>query len=110
MIIGPSRPAHAREHQGVDTVPLLSNSNGGHLPIVLRLKHFPRYLLDPEVSLVKKLAILLAVVYVISPADVIPDVIPVIGWLDDIGVMGLLVSWLMRELDRYPAARQAAVK
>ncbi|MFA6750382.1 MAG: DUF1232 domain-containing protein [Candidatus Riflebacteria bacterium] len=28
----------------------------------------------------------LAVLYVVSPVDLIPDVVPIIGWLDDITV------------------------
>jgi uncharacterized membrane protein YkvA (DUF1232 family) len=88
-------------------VAIISNGNGSHLPIVVRLKHLPGYLTDPSVSVLKKLALVLGVVYILSPVDAIPDVIPVVGWLDDIGVMGLLVSWLLRELDRYPIARQS---
>lgn len=69
---------------------------------MLRLKNLPRYLTDSRVSLVKKLALVAGVLYILSPADAIPDIIPIIGWLDDIGIMGLLVSWLMRELNNYP--------
>ncbi len=37
----------------------------------------------------KTLAIIvLATVYVLSPLDFIPDVAPIIGWLDDAGVIG----------------------
>lgn len=35
---------------------------------------------------------LLAFIYIISPLDLIPDVIPVIGWLDDLGVL----AWAAR--------------
>ena len=34
----------------------------------------------------------LAAVYVISPVDLIPDVIPVVGWIDDLGVVILAVA------------------
>ena len=34
-----------------------------------------------------------ALLYVICPIDVIPDMIPVVGWLDDIGVLGLAVYY-----------------
>ena len=30
--------------------------------------------------------IVLAVLYIISPIDFIPDVIPVVGWVDDVAV------------------------
>jgi uncharacterized membrane protein YkvA (DUF1232 family) len=31
--------------------------------------------------------VFLAFLYVVSPLDLIPDFIPVIGWLDDLGVL-----------------------
>ena len=34
----------------------------------------------------------LAALYVISPIDLIPDVIPVVGWIDDLGVVMLAVA------------------
>ena len=37
---------------------------------------------------------LLAIIYVISPLDLIPDFIPVIGWLDDLGVL----VWAARQV------------
>jgi uncharacterized membrane protein YkvA (DUF1232 family) len=39
-----------------------------------------------------KAMLLLAVLYVLSPIDLIPDVIPVLGWLDDIGVVATLLA------------------
>jgi uncharacterized membrane protein YkvA (DUF1232 family) len=61
-----------------------------------------RYCGDPSASLVGKLAALLAIVYVIVPVDLVPDV-PLVGWLDDIGVMGLATAWLARVVARYRA-------
>ena len=37
---------------------------------------------------------LLAFLYIVSPLDLIPDVIPVIGWLDDLGVL----AWAAKQL------------
>ena len=37
---------------------------------------------------------LLAFLYIISPIDLITDVIPFIGWLDDIGVLGMAVKYI----------------
>ena len=36
----------------------------------------------------------LAMIYVISPLDLIPDFIPLIGWLDDLGVL----VWAARQV------------
>ena len=36
----------------------------------------------------------LAMLYVIAPLDLIPDFIPVIGWLDDLGVL----VWAARQV------------
>lgn len=40
------------------------------------------------------LAVLLVVAYIISPIDALPDVFPVIGWLDDAFLVGLLIYYL----------------
>lgn len=40
------------------------------------------------------IAILLVCVYVISRIDLLPDVIPIIGWLDDTFLVGLLIYYL----------------
>ena len=39
--------------------------------------------------LIKIVFIILAILYIISPIDLIPDIIPIIGWIDDI-VVGLI--------------------
>lgn len=59
-----------------------------------------RYYRDPSASVFGKLVIFLALVYVVLPVDLIPDV-PIVGWLDDLGVMGLATVWLGRVVTRY---------
>jgi uncharacterized membrane protein YkvA (DUF1232 family) len=44
-----------------------------------------------------KLATIVAVLYVISPIDVVPDFIPLLGWLDD-GVMAVILLKLAQRL------------
>lgn len=41
------------------------------------------------------------IVYVLSPIDAIPDVIPVAGWLDDITIVSYALSKLSEELKSY---------
>ena len=45
------------------------------------------------------LAILATVAYVISPVDLVPDFIPVFGWMDDLFVIGALL-WYLRSQQR----------
>lgn len=48
-----------------------------------------------------------AALWVLSPVDVVPDVLPVLGWLDDlavlVGVSGL-TAWLLARPARPPSA------
>jgi uncharacterized membrane protein YkvA (DUF1232 family) len=66
-----------------------------------RARAIVRYFRDREASLLGKLFVLAALVYVVSPVDFIPDAIPFVGWLDDIGVMSLAVAWMWRIVGRY---------
>jgi uncharacterized membrane protein YkvA (DUF1232 family) len=54
-----------------------------------------------------KLAAAAAFLYLISPIDLIPDFIPVLGLLDDVGVVTLLLSiaYKMLPKDLYDALR-----
>ncbi len=52
------------------------------LPNILKL--VGRLLLDPRVPRRAKITLGIAAAYVVSPIDLIPDVIPVIGWADDV--------------------------
>ncbi len=85
------------------SVPALDRS------VLGRLRIMPRFLRDRTVATWKKGAIVAGMLYIISPVDAIPElVVPMIGWLDDVGVLGLTLTWLMRELDRYAVAVNSA--
>lgn len=64
------------------------------------------YIRDPAVALWRKGAGLAAALYVISPIDIIPDVFPVIGWLDDLGIVGVVAWFLVRDIRKH-AKRKA---
>src|SRR5690554_6260678 len=42
-----------------------------------------------------------AILYVVSPVDAIPDFLPIIGWTDDVAVVGFVVSRLSKEIAKY---------
>ncbi|WP_426756844.1 YkvA family protein [Myxococcus sp. Y35] len=62
---------------------------------------FFRYVRDPHVALWRKLAGVLAVVYFLSPVDALPDFMPVLGWLDDLGVLSAAAFFMVREVQRH---------
>ena len=45
--------------------------------------------------------VIAAIIYVVSPLDVIPDAIPAIGYLDDAAVVALAVERTRQELDDF---------
>jgi uncharacterized membrane protein YkvA (DUF1232 family) len=66
-----------------------------------RLRALGRYFRDDRASFFGKAFVLFAVAYVVFPLDAIPDVAPVVGWLDDIGVVSLALWHLSRVLGKY---------
>lgn len=51
-----------------------------------------------ETPLYLKAATLFAAFYLVNPFDIIPDVIPLLGWVDDIVLIPLMVSWIVSRL------------
>jgi uncharacterized membrane protein YkvA (DUF1232 family) len=45
-----------------------------------------------------KLGTAMIALYVISPIDILPDVLPVIGIVDDIVLVPLAIRWLLKRL------------
>ena len=68
------------------------------------LSALTQFFRDPSASLAGKLFVVLAMAYVIMPFDLIPDMIPVLGWLDDLGVMGMAMAYMVRVAGRYREA------
>jgi uncharacterized membrane protein YkvA (DUF1232 family) len=59
------------------------------------------YFKDPEVGWWRKASGFLAVAYALWPLDAIPDFVPGIGWLDDVGVLGAVAFFLLRDIRRH---------
>lgn len=59
------------------------------------------YMRDRRVAWHRKAIVVSALIYFISPVDVIPDVAPLVGYLDDLGVITALLKFLGSELVPY---------
>lgn len=53
----------------------------------------------PAAPLWLKVGTALIVLYVVSPIDLLPDAIPLLGWVDDLVIVPFAIRWL---LDRLP--------
>jgi len=67
-----------------------------------------RYLFDGKAPVVGKLILVAALGYMALPVDLLPDAVPVVGWLDDIGVFGVAWAIFSRYLTRWEEAGPAA--
>ena len=43
----------------------------------------------------------LILIYVISPIDILPDWIPIIGVMDDLALLAFAIPFLMKEADKF---------
>jgi uncharacterized membrane protein YkvA (DUF1232 family) len=84
---GPTGPAR---RGGISKVPVL-----GDIVATARL------IRDRDAAIWAKLLVVLAVAYVAFPLDAVPDLVPIIGWLDDAGALVLLRVILHGKLAAY---------
>jgi uncharacterized membrane protein YkvA (DUF1232 family) len=63
------------------------------LPNIVKL--VGRLIKDPRVPRRAKITLGLAAAYVVSPIDLIPEVIPVVGWADDVVLMMFAIDSLI---------------
>ena len=65
-----------------------------------RVASYGRLLLRPDTPWTVKAILLLAIVYLLSPFDLVPDWIIGLGLLDDLAIVTLLVGWAIRIASR----------
>lgn len=63
------------------------------LPNILKL--VGRLLLDPRVPRRAKITLGMAAAYVMSPIDLIPEIVPVVGWADDVLIILFAIDSLI---------------
>ncbi len=68
------------------------------LPDVVRL--ITRLVGDPVLPRAAKIALGAAAVYLLSPVDLIPDFIPLVGWVDDALLAAVLLDGILNWVDR----------
>ena len=64
-----------------------------------------RAFMAPDTPIWLKGLMLVVPLYLVSPLDLIPDFIPLAGWLDDLVVIPLLVSWIVSLLPQKVGSR-----
>lgn len=60
-----------------------------------------KYIKDDSVNWYRKLIVVAALVYFISPIDTIPDFAPLVGYLDDLGVIMAALKYIGTEIKPY---------
>jgi uncharacterized membrane protein YkvA (DUF1232 family) len=78
----------------------LENLRGG----IRMMKHILalfRYMADERIPWYRRSVVVAALAYFIMPFDAIPDMLPLIGYLDDFGVIAAVLAFLGREIRPY---------
>jgi len=71
-----------------------------------QLRRIVALLRDPRTPRLPKIAVALAVAYVIWPVDLVPDfMFPVAGYLDDLTFVWLALRWLLKSGKTVPLIR-----
>lgn len=55
---------------------------------------------DPLLPAPAKIALAAAVIYLVSPVDLLPDFIPVLGYLDDLLLVAVILDGILNYVDR----------
>jgi uncharacterized membrane protein YkvA (DUF1232 family) len=74
---------------------------GSKLSFAKDIKALYNYFIDPSISWYRKSIVVGALVYFIFPIDTIPDLAPLIGYLDDLGVITATIKFLGSELTQF---------
>lgn len=79
-----------------------------HSGILSKAGELWAYVTGGNASTADKVLVLGALLYLISPIDLVPDAIPVIGWLDDLGLASAVLALISRKLSGASADESSA--
>ena len=67
----------------------------------MNVTHVGPYVRSPRVARWKKLLGVAAVIYAVLPIDFVPDAIPILGWLDDVGFLTAAFGFIVRDMAKH---------
>lgn len=67
----------------------------------MKLASVRNFLKDSSVAKWRKALLLGALAYAVFPLDAIPDTIPMLGWLDDVGLLSMAVAMVWGDVKRH---------
>lgn len=85
----------------IDDAKLNAMNRGPIAKIWDKVKALLAFIKDPQAPKAGKILALAPLIYLISPIDAIPDIIPVLGLTDDAGVILAVVAKLGADLKKY---------
>ena len=88
---GAEKKVHKEFHQWVE--------GAKDTQLVKRARQVWDHFNSGNVSTAEKVILVAALLYLISPVDLIPDTIPVVGLLDDLGVAGMVLDYVLQRID-----------
>jgi uncharacterized membrane protein YkvA (DUF1232 family) len=99
----PDRPLSEKETIDLDlnVEKKIVSSKKSIFKIISHLKALRRYMMDGDVKWYKKSIVVAALIYFITPLDAMPDFAPLVGYLDDIGVIAWTIKFLGSEITSY---------
>jgi len=71
---------------------------------------YARLLFHPDTPWLVKGILALAIIYLLSPFDLVPDWLGALGFIDDLAVVSLLVGWAIRLVDRWVQGKSTKTK
>lgn len=77
------------------------------LSVLTSPRAWVRFFRDKSAPTFPKVIAVLALLYVVSPVDALPDfTIPIVAWLDDLGVATIAATWLASVAAKYQNGAQ----